>query len=45
MMAAKKASLFGPMRFRTKLAAMTTSSAALALLLACLGLFAIQYQT
>jgi len=45
MMAVKKASLFGPMRFRTKLAAMTTSSAALALVLACLGLFAIQYRT
>lgn len=44
-MAAMKASIFGPMRFRTKLAAMTTSSAALALVLACLGLFAIQYRT
>ena len=44
-MLGKQTSLFGRMRFRTKLTAMTTSSAALALLLACLGLFAIQYQT
>ncbi|UAB79355.1 response regulator [Erythrobacter sp. SCSIO 43205] len=41
----KESGFFGRMRFRTKLAAMTTSSAALALLLACLGLFAIQYHT
>lgn len=44
-MQAQETSLIGRMRFRTKLTTMTTSAVALALLLACFGLFAIQYET
>ena len=44
-MEGQETGIFAPMRFRTKLTAMTTSAVALALLLACAGLFAIQYKT